>query len=284
MGVCYNGVKRAGPEGRRRLRQSPNPCMLRPKFPRQEPARQRWSYTQRSNRIMESNAPQANQPEVVHHALTITLGAPGIDPGHINPDFLKYNGIVDSDWQVERPVIIEPGVSLVRYDNGLAFSAGESYIRVVHTGSSLTRETIFTADVMQRYLEVAPWPVEYHCVMTDWRGIIRFNEDGLDLPASPLHSLAQKAQFGGIVPSMQARAAYGEDSDKSITVYLSELVEENTITGIQLNIHIHRDMDDVLSEERREFINSTLKNWQDDIKELEDLASRFYFIYTQKEG
>ena len=38
---------------------------------------------------MESNAPQANQPEVVHHALTITLSAPGIDPGHINPDFLR---------------------------------------------------------------------------------------------------------------------------------------------------------------------------------------------------
>lgn len=233
---------------------------------------------------MESNAPQANQPEVVHHALTITLSAPGIDPAHINPDFLRYNGIVDSGWQIDYPVIIESGYSLIEYTNGLEISAEENDIQVSHTGTALVAEEIATADVMRRYLEMAPWSVEYSSISTDWRGAIHFGDSVIGLQISPLHDLAQKVKVGDMVPMMEARAIYKKSPDKSITVYLSESVEENIITGIQFNIQIHRDIGEIPSEEREKFIRSTLDNWKEDIKDFEELASRFYFIYVQKES
>lgn len=233
---------------------------------------------------MESNAPQAKQPEVVHHALTITLSAPGIDPGHINPDFLRYNGIVDSGWQIDYPVIIESGYSLIEYTNGLEISAEENDIQVSHTGTALAAEEIATADVMRRYLEMAPWSVEYISIATDWRGAIPFGDSVIGLQISPLHDLAQKVKVGDMVPMMEARAIYKEAPDKSITVYLSESVEENIITGIQFNIQIHRDIGKIPPEEREKFIRSTLDNWKEDIKDFEELASRFYFSYVQKES
>ena len=233
---------------------------------------------------MEGNTPQGTNPTVTHSALTITLGAPSIDPGHINPDFLRYNGVVNPDWQVETPVVIESGFSLARYTNGLEISASANYVKVSHTGDSLSMGEIVTADIVVRYLRVAPWPVEYNSVMTDWRGAISCGSDGLAPEVSPLHSLGQGVKFGDIAPRMQARAFYREPPNKSIIFYLAESIEENVITELRFNAHIHRDMDDVPSEEREEFVRSVLEKWEQDIGHMEELAGQFYRTYAPKES
>ncbi len=232
---------------------------------------------------MESNTPQGTNPAVTHNALIITLGAPSIDPGHINPDFLRYNGVVNPDWQVDTPVVIESGFSLVRYTNGLAISASDDYIRVSHTGDSLVMGEIVTADIVGRYLGVAPWPVEYNSIMTDWRGTVSCGSNGLAHEISPLYALGQGVKFGDIAPRMQARAFYRESPDKSIIFYLAESLEEKVITEIRFSAHIHRDMDDVPSEKREEYIRSVLEKWEEDIGDMEELANQFYRTYAPKE-
>lgn len=230
---------------------------------------------------MASNAPQDSNPVIKHNKLAITLLAAGLDTAHINPDFLRYNGIVESGWQAVRPVIIESNLSIVEYTNGLEFTAEENYITISHSGQPLAIEEIITADVASRYLEAAPYFVEYNSIITDWRGEILFGDDGLALQNSPLRELAQSVEFAGIVPTMQARAVYVKSSDESIRVYLSEFVEGDVITKIQFDVHIYRDLDDVPSEEREAFIRSVLENWKEDIADCEKLACRFYSAYVR---
>lgn len=233
---------------------------------------------------MASNAPQDSNPVIRHNRLAITLGAARVAPGHINPDFLKYNGIVESDWQVERPVVIEARFSSVRYSNGLEISATVDSVMVSHTGRPLVIEEIFVADVAKRYLTVAPRQTEYNSIMLDWQGVVRFGDDGFAPQTSPLHDMAQKIKFADLAPSMQARAFYRGASNKSVAVYLSETVRENAITGIRLRVHIHPDMDDVPLEKRKAFIQSILENWQDDLRDCEKLACQFYSLYANKEN
>lgn len=235
---------------------------------------------------MESNATQESQdsnPVVAHNELAIVLVSSRFDPAHINPDFLRHNEIVDTTWRVNPPVVIETGFSLVEYDNGLALTATNDYLRVSQTAQRLENGDIVIPDVVSRYLTVAPWPVEYQHIHTDLIGGISVDGNGLETRFSPLHDLSQRVQFGEVSPIIHVRAAY-RFPDKSITMYVSEVREENAITGLRFSAHIHRDIDsDVSAEERDEFINATLEKWHDDTRDFDKLARQFYFSYAQKE-
>ena len=50
--------------------------------------------------------------------LSVYLFNPGTSPTLINPDFLRFNEIVEPSWRVVRPVIVEPDYCRIRYDNG----------------------------------------------------------------------------------------------------------------------------------------------------------------------
>ena len=236
---------------------------------------------------MESNQPQGgqgNKPEIAITDLNIVLDASSFDPAHINPDFLRHNGIVNSDWQVEYPVIIESGFSLVKYTNGLSLTADRDSLAVSQTGSSLVPEEIVVPEIVNRYLTVAPWQIDCTVISTNLRGSISIADSSVGQQISPLHRLAQEVPFGGVIPNLQVRVFYGF-SDKSITMYVVENTDENIITGINFRAHIHRDMDkDEPLDERREFIPSVVEKSKEDLNDFVELARQFYFNYLQEEN
>ena len=243
-------------------------------------AKLRWI----SQRItMECRTPQESKPIVAHSELAIVLGASRFDPAHINPDFLRYNEIVDAAWQVNPPVIIESGFSLVKYDNGLALTATNDDLRVSQIIQDSGVEETVVPEVLNRYLNTSPWPVEYQHIHTDLVGSMRIDGDGLELRLSPFSELSSQVQFNDVTPIIQVRAAFLL-SDKSITIYVSEIRNADEVTALRFSAHIHRDIDNVVSSgERDEFVKSTLEKWNDDIRDFDELACQFYLSYVQKE-
>ena len=210
---------------------------------------------------MERRTPRDNKPVVAHNELAIVLGATRFDPAHINPDFLRYNEIVDAAWQIDPPVIIESGLSLVEYANGLTLTATNDYLRVSQSVQDLDVAETVVPDVVRRYLSVAPWPVEYQHIHTDLIGSIRIAGEGFETRFSPFIDLSERVNLGDITPSIQARAAY-RFPDRIITMYVSEVRNEGAITELRFSAHIHRDIDSSLSsDERDEFIVSALGEW-----------------------
>ena len=232
---------------------------------------------------MERGTPQDSEPLASYHELAIVLGASYFDPAHINPDFLRHNGIVDAAWQIARPVIIESGFSVVRYDNGLELTATNNYLRFSQTLQGPESEEIVVLDVASRYPAMAPWPVEYRYIRTDLSGAIRVAGSGFEAHLSPFHDLSQRVQFGDVTPNIEIRARY-RLPDKSVTMYVSEVREENAITSLGFRAHIHRDIaSDASPEEQADFIISTLEEWRQDTRDCDELAGQFYFSYVQKE-
>ena len=234
---------------------------------------------------MERDTTQGTQdtkPIVSHDELAIILGASRFDPAHINPDFLRYNGIVDANWQVDPPVIIESGFSLVEYNNGLSLTATNDHLRVSQTVQTEGIGETLVPDVVNRYLPMAPWPVEYQHIYTDLIGVIPVAGNGFNPQFSPLEDLSQRVRFSDLTPIMQVRAEY-RFPDKSITIYASEVRNESEITSLRFSAHIHRGIaSDISPAERDEFIKSTLEKWHDDTRDFDELARQFYSSYTQK--
>lgn len=221
---------------------------------------------------------------MIHQELAIALGASRFDPAHINPDFLRYNEVVSPDWIIDPPVIAEPGFSLVDYINGVSLSAGNDDLRISQVAPALGMDEIVAPTVAQRYLEMAPWPVEYQYVRIDLRGVIPVGDIGIDPRFSPMNSLSQLARFGEIPPNVQVRVAYGFP-DKAVTMYISEASDGGAVTELRFSGQIYRHIDrDMSAEEQGEFIKSIVGNWTGELDLFDELASQFFSGYVQKEG
>ena len=232
---------------------------------------------------MEPNTPaqqQTEPPAVVLNRLGIRLIAPRIDTAHINPDFLRYNEIVAPDWQIDPPVIIESGFSLIEYDNGLSFTATNDDLAISHRAAPLATDEIVSPSVASRYLAMTPWPIEYSAVHIDLVGSMDVADQGIERRLSPLHRLSSGMIFHDTAPNVQARAVYRFD-DKSIAMYISETGDDNHVDNVNFIASINRYIDNNLSIiEQVEFIDSVIENWKDDIDSFAQLAFRFYCNYS----
>ena len=118
---------------------------------------------------MDDNAQISQENEatlIVHDELSIILNASSFEPAHINPDFLRYNEIVGSDWRIDYPVVIETGLSSITYENGLTLTATMDSLTFSQTGAPLALSEITAPDIARRYLERSPWQVEYSAIYT----------------------------------------------------------------------------------------------------------------------
>lgn len=224
---------------------------------------------------MEENTPRDNQLTVAHNMVLVHLAASRFSPPHINPDFLRFNEIVDPDWQLDLPVIIESRFSQVDYTNGLSVTAGEDHFRVAQAGQPLDLEEIAVPDVITRYLKVAPLVVEYKAIITEWRGAITISNEGDGPTFSPLYGLAQRANTGSATPEAQIRLSY-ELPDKNIALFVSETLSDDAVTEVQLGALAFRNMEDLPPDAQDEFINSVLESLNEDIDGFVELATQFY--------
>ena len=233
--------------------------------------------------MMECSTPaqqQVDAPAVVINDLSIVLVAPHIDTAHINPDFLRYNEIVAPDWQIDPPVIIESGFSLIEYDNGLSFTATDHNMRIAHSDGTLAMDEIVSPSVAKRYLAMAPWPVEYGAVHIDLNGSMDVADQEIERRFSPLHHLSSGMLFHDTAPNVQARAFY-QFSDKSITVFIAESVDASFVSGVHFHGNISRVADNDLSATNRiDLIESIIGNWEADVADIIQLAAQFYRNYS----
>ena len=78
------------------------------------------------------------------------------NPAHINPDFLRFNGIALADWVIVRPVVVGPQYSRVNYNNGLSVVAADDHISFNQTNLIDQNVDVITPQFAMRYLEASP--------------------------------------------------------------------------------------------------------------------------------
>ncbi len=78
------------------------------------------------------------------------------DPSIINPDFLRYNAIVDANLPIQESPIATPAFSQAIFKGGLAVKAVPGRVIFEQTGFSLAEEDIQCVETAKRYLEKAP--------------------------------------------------------------------------------------------------------------------------------
>ena len=140
-------------------------------------------------------------------------------PAHINPDFLRVNEIVPSEWVVERPVVLETGHSRVEYSNGFTVTAGDRFVYFYQQGLVDPAVELAAIDVASRYFECSPRYLSVDTLVITPACLLVDADDFNTTIASPISGLA--IPFGDITPRLFVRVSYRLE-DKDIDVTLSD--------------------------------------------------------------
>lgn len=102
--------------------------------------------------------------------LAIVITAKNYDPSLLNPGFLKYSGIVASDWELARKPVINNRAAQIIFNNGVYIAAQPNRLMFVEALNN--KEDIKSAEIPQlahRYVEILR-TIEYQAVGINFRG------------------------------------------------------------------------------------------------------------------
>ena len=215
--------------------------------------------------------PNQGDAAVVHTGVGILLMSYDFDSSSINPDFLRYNGIVDAEWRIAGPVVADPGLSRIAYDNGLVVTASRDHVTFEHTGAPPEALGNFVSPAVAiRFISLVASRSGYEVVAVDPRGFIRLPEGASGAPTTILSALGERLPFEEESPNVQARVSY-ELEDREITLYVGEVLSE-----LRFSAHIHHHVVGSELSEQTAFVRTVLDSWKDDLADFDRLAIQFY--------
>ena len=90
----------------------------------------------------------------------IIIAAKNHKPTILNVDFLKYSGIVPTDWELARQPIYTQSVSQVAFTNGVAIVAEPTRIMFIEAIENKAAKEISVPNIAKKYISALP-NVEY---------------------------------------------------------------------------------------------------------------------------
>ncbi|MDZ8264628.1 hypothetical protein [Nostoc sp. ChiQUE01b] len=106
----------------------------------------------------------------------IIIAAKNHKPTILNPDFLKYTGIVPTEWELARQPIYTQSVSQVAFTNGIAIIAEPTRVMFIEAIENKAVKEISIPEIAKKYVEALP-NVEYEAVGINPRGYVAFEKE-----------------------------------------------------------------------------------------------------------
>jgi hypothetical protein len=103
----------------------------------------------------------------------IIIAAKNHNPTLLNPDFLKYSGIVPTEWELARQPISNQSVSQVAFTNGVLIVAEPTRVIFIQAIEGKAAAEIVVADIAKKYVQTLP-NVEYEAVGLNPRSYMTF--------------------------------------------------------------------------------------------------------------
>ncbi len=219
----------------------------------------------------------------------IIIAAKNHKPTILNPDFLKYSGIVPIEWELARQPIYTQSVSQVAFTNGIAIIAEPTRVMFIEAIENKAVEEIAVATIAKKYVEALPH-LEYEAVGINPRGYITFDQqqDAARLfLTETLLSPGAWQEFGTTPVRATLNLAY---TLERCPFYLS--VNEAALrnpdeTSTPILLFSGSFSYEVKSEtplERKSSLHQVLDNWQADLSAYQEIISTKFIGKNSEDG
>ncbi|MDZ8261497.1 hypothetical protein [Nostoc sp. ChiQUE01b] len=210
--------------------------------------------------------------------IAIAITAKQHNPTILTPDFLKYSGIVPSDWELAKPPILTDSAAQVVFQNSISITAQVN--RIIFTELIATKESteVEIPALAAKYLETLA-QVDYQEVSINFRGHVFFEQPnntarnyifGTLLNPGPWHEF-------GIAP-VQAAMRFNytlEGAQMSLDINEGGLqLPDQTVRPIVLFTATFNHA--IVQEEQSQrlaIISEIISNWRTDIEAYKELVN-----------
>ena len=204
---------------------------------------------------------------------SVVLVANSNNPSIINPDFLRYNKIVDADYEVQDSPISTPAFSQVAFKNGITIVSDPARVMLTQAGT-LNREHVLLPEIARRYLKCVPH-VPYHAIGINPKRFVP--GQGANLIAGMLRDKSSWMSFKDSLPEVQLKAIYRYSERTIFLDITSAVITENgkKTSGILFQANFHRELTETDAESRIKHLSSLLDSWESDLDDFYNLTSKF---------
>ena len=213
----------------------------------------------------------------------IIIAAKNHKPTILNPDFLKYSGIVPTEWELARQPIYTQSLSQVAFTNGIVIIAEPTRVMFIEAIENKVAKEIAVADIAKKYIETLP-NIEYEAVGINPRGYISFEnqQDAARLfLAETLLSKGAWQEVGTAPMRATLNLAYTMDRcPLYLTVTEASLRSpDETSTPIMLFSGTFRyEITGETTLERKSNLHNCIDNWQVDLSTYSDIINTKFLV------
>jgi len=221
----------------------------------------------------------AMTPKVAIQELALALTAKNHSPTLLNSDFLKYSGIVPSDWELARPPIFSPQISQVSFTNGTNIVAQSNAITFIESLSTQSQEEAKIPAIIRKYVEALP-RTDYQTLSINPRSFITF-EGGEENAASEYitSTLLSKGTWSdaGKAPVKAAvNLVYSlgrRELNLSVAEALLQLQDAEPTPAVLFSGSFQYEVAGELEGEKLQHLYQLLENWQPDLEAYREIVN-----------
>lgn len=207
--------------------------------------------------------------------LVISITAKNLNPTVVNPDLLKYTGVVPTEWELAREPIYTKRAVQVAFNNGVNIIAEPSGVMFAEPLVNKSVESILVSSIAQKYAQTLP-NMEFNAVGINLRGYISF--DGSQELAG--RYISEKLLAPGAWQEEGMRASlnlvYNYERAPLYLNITEAVLQENDETTTPIVMFSGRFNYKLIGEDAKEKLSrlrQALENLQDDLKLYSELIN-----------
>jgi hypothetical protein len=200
---------------------------------------------------------------------SIVVVADNQNPSILNPDFLKYNQIVPSDWELAMPPICTPALSQVTFKNGVNVVAQSD--KVTFWEALDSDNLLFEIpDIFCKYIDVVP-AGDYRAVGININAhiLVEKKENNQDIVLSKLISEGKWKSFQGKSPNAVVQFTYQLDNTNLMIAIQEVIIAKNPnnelVNILNFSANFHRELINGTYPERISYVKNIIQSYNTDL-------------------
>ncbi|MBD2616567.1 hypothetical protein H6G94_36030 [Nostoc punctiforme FACHB-252] len=207
----------------------------------------------------------------------IIIAAKNHKPTILNPDFLKYSGIVPTQWELARQPIYSQSVSQVAFTNGVAIIAEPTRIIFIEAIEAKAVKEISIPEIARKYAQTLP-NLEYEAVGINPRSYVNFEQqqDASKYISETLLCPGVWQEVGKSKVRASLNLAYTlERSPFYLTINEAAIRQEDETTTpiVMFNGSFSYELTGENPSERLNNLHQVIDNWQLDLEIYQEIIS-----------
>jgi hypothetical protein len=206
--------------------------------------------------------------------IAIALVAKNINPAALNPDFLKYTGIIPTDWELAAQPVYNNNLVQLVYKNGIGIVVQPNRINVVEMIGGKPPAEIQMAIIALQLIEKLS-QIEYQAVGINPKAFVNFSteDDAYQYISGKLLAPGSWQEFGGSKVKAALELSYPLNRGdlnlaiNQVNVQLGEQVTPAILFSGNLNYPLAGN---TLTEKIQD-LQQIITNWPNDVKTFQQL-------------